>query len=901
MAALDDALSRESPRALLIEGDAGIGKTTVWREGVRRARELGYLILSCAPSGAEVRLSFSALGDLLAGENEILESLPVPQIHALEIALLRREPGPDPPDERAIAQGLLGIFRERASGGPVLVAVDDAQWLDAASAGALEFAIRRLRDERLVVLVAQRPGSGPPLGLGRAEVPLETVELAPLSLGAMQQLLRTQLGLGFRRPTARRIHEVSAGNPFYALELARALQRRGGFPPPSDPLPVPETLAGVVSERLTTLPVAAREALLMVAAAGDMPRSSADLDALGPAVDAGIIELTGDEVGFTHPLVAATVYAEAASGELRRAHRHLAETAATVEERARHLALVTDKPESGVADIVAAAAREAVGRGAPSAAAELFERSLLLTPAADLSEWAARARDASDAYDRAGYPIRAKRLAREAIERLPPGHIRAPLLVWLADSELSTELADGAIAEAEGDATLLAHAWSARSEAMHITDDIPGALEGALMALGEARRSGDRDLVVRALAHVGFLEAARGIGTGCLRLEEARGLEEVSPATLFYGPTTARGIVHFWHDELAEARALLEGQVRSADELGAESMKSQLLERLARVELRASNFDRALALVQEAVDLEEGIGGLDPSGATGGEPKSILLLRALFTRAFIHAYQGDLILARRDAEHSFTLLSDEGFGGIINARHALGLVEMMSGHYDAAARLLESLPEIVAGIGIDEPGLYAFHADELEALVRSGRLEQARGRLDIVERRGRELDRPRELVAASRARGFLAEAEGARDAAIRFFEQSLEIGEQLPVPAARGRTLLELGTTLRRSGRRREARERLGEAFELFDGLGAAGLKGKAEAELGAIAGRRSARDELTPAERRVAELVATGRSTKEVAAELVVSPKTVEGHLSRIYTKLGVRSRAEMAHKLNV
>jgi len=262
---LDNVASRSG--ALVIEGEAGIGKTTLWQEGLRGAKARSLRSLSCSPSGAEVQLSFTALGDLLSGVLvDTLPKIPAPQRRALEGALLLAEVEGPPPDQRAVALAVLAVFRVLAMAGPVLVAIDDAQWLDAPSADVLQFALRRLDADPVGLLATVRvpDEKRAPLSFDRM-LPLERLRLGPLSLGAIHELLARRLGASLPRPALVRVHETSGGNPFFALELGRALQDQGGRLSMDQPLPVPTGLGELVAIRLAPLPARARDTLLIMA------------------------------------------------------------------------------------------------------------------------------------------------------------------------------------------------------------------------------------------------------------------------------------------------------------------------------------------------------------------------------------------------------------------------------------------------------------------------------------------------------------------------------------------------------------------------------------------------------------------------------------------------------------
>jgi len=320
------------------------------------------------PSRGGGDASFAALVDLFGERlDEGLIALSGPRRRALEVALLIREAGSEASDQRAIALAFLDVLRAFAEQGAVLVAVDDIQWLDTSSARVLQFAFRRLRDERIGLLATLRDERGirMPLDLDN----LERLSLGPLSLGSLHQLLKKRLGLNLTRPEIARLHEVTGGNPFFALELGRELGRAKARPAPGLPLPVPGSLMELLGGRLDRLPKRTREVLLSASALG---RPTAEVlaiahgeqteEALERAVSAGVIELEDSRVRFSHPLLAAVCYGEVPIRKRRAAHRRLAEAVSDAEERSRHLALAANGPDGSVVDALAGAAELAAGR-----------------------------------------------------------------------------------------------------------------------------------------------------------------------------------------------------------------------------------------------------------------------------------------------------------------------------------------------------------------------------------------------------------------------------------------------------------------------------------------------------------------------------------------------------------
>jgi ATP/maltotriose-dependent transcriptional regulator MalT len=897
------------PRALLVEGEAGIGKTALWQAGLTRSQAVGQRTLVCRPAGAEVRLSFAALGDLLAGVlEEALPALPVPQGRALQVALLLVEPEGEPPDQRAIGLAVLNVLRTLSSAGPLLVAVDDVQWLDAPSAAVLAFALRRLGAEPVGVLATVRLTGGGPPGVGfEPWLPAERLGLGPLSLAAVHELLRTRLGLSPSRPTLLRLHQAAGGNPLFALELGRALLDQGHEPAPEEPLPVPASLRALVRERLARLPAPARQSLLAVAAlsrptvalavavGGQEEHTLADLER---AASTDVITYEGERIRFTHPLLASTLYAGAPLGQRRQLHGRLAELVTDGEERARHLALAADGPDLGVAAALEEAATHAHLRGAPDAAAALCEQACALTPAGRPGERRQRSMEAASYHLLAGNTSRARVLLEEAVGSVAPGAERARLLQRLGQVHYhedswatAEELLVQALAEAGDDPVLRCEIEQGLSFARQVRGDIPAAAARARAALDLAEQAADPRLLSESLVLVSLWEFFLGHGIQGDLMERAVELEEsagaVRPARP--APLWSRGLVWAsmlkWADQFAAARSGFEELHRRMLERGDEGSLAFLLSNMSELECWAGDWDLAARYAAEGARLAT----LTEQGA--------MVSANLYAKALVEAHRGLVDSARAAGEQALVDAKASGNAAVtLMSLSALGFLELSLGDPAAAHARLGPITEGLSAVGLGEPGVLRFLPDEIEALIELGELAQARALVDAFEERGRALDRAWALATAARSRALLLAAEGDLAGAHAALERALEAHERLAQPFERGRSLLALGSVQRRQGEKRAARETLEQALSIFDQLGARLWADKTRGELRRIGGRIATSGQLSETEARIVALVCAGQTNEQVARALCLSAKTVAWNLSKVYRKLGVRSRTELA-----
>jgi DNA-binding CsgD family transcriptional regulator len=881
------------PAVLVLDGEPGIGKTVLWSAGVAYARERALTVITSSPSGGETQLSFSVLVDLFGGEAEaVLPTLPAPQRNALKVALRLSARSETAPDELTIAAATLGAIVELSRGTSLILAIDDVQWLDGPSAAALSYAVRRLEGP-VLLLLGHRAGEPQPLDDAGASLRTQEIRVGPLSAPALNRLIHERVGVSLPRNVLTRVKAISEGNPFYALELARTLERRSEPLDPDSPLPVPDSLQGLVQDRLGGLPDATKELLAVVAALSAPTLGDVEVAGVGESIDdavrAGLLVADGERLRFAHPLFASGSYSLLGPRARRALHRRLAEIAPEGEERARHLALGVDGPSEEVAQVLHEAARQAAARGAIATAAELAEKAVHLTPAGLDDGLAARRLDA------ASYQYRHGDLAQAHANVEPLLRDRARTQTWasaslqLARLERNPERAlvfcERAIPEAETDA-LRAEAHQLAAEMSMLTGHVPRALEHARMAADLAERAGATALLIESLGTVCHYETYTGNVTPGL-IDRAVELERdaLRPSNN-YSPREILGLRLMYADGLDKARELLEHSLTAATDLGDEIDRWSLLVHLTQLECRAGRLSRAREHAREAEIISHHTGTLF-AGATG------------FVRALIAAHLGQVEEARRAGTEGAASAGEEG-NKLFRALNiwALGFLELSLGDSIAADAHLRPLPDELERMGYENPGVRPVYADAIEARIGSGDLDVDL-LIERLESRGRMLEYPWALAVAGRCRGLLLAARGELPEAIAELERALFEHEHSPQPLERGRTLLALGATRRRAKRRGEARSVLTEALELFDVLGAPLWAERASAELARIPGRAPVARDLSETERRVAELVASGLANKEVAAKMFVTVRTIEGNLTRIYSKLGVRSRTELAAML--
>jgi DNA-binding CsgD family transcriptional regulator len=898
------------PCALLLSGDPGIGKTTVWKRGLAGALERGYRTLSCSPVEAETRLSYAALGDLAEPVlDESLPTLPEPQREALEVALLRSPRTGGRADQRAVSLAVLGCIRAVASAAPVVVAIDDAQWMDLPSARVLQFVVRRLRDEPIGVMTAVRRNDGDVhlLAVGPAfpEERVHDLHVGPLSLDDIERVILETVGERFPRTTLLRIHEMSGGNPFFAQEIALALLRRGDEVGAGERLPIPDRLQELIEHRLEGLPGETVKALEVVSALSSPTLETvaaaiapSPIDArLDPAIENGVASIAGDRVGFTHPLLASAVYQRTPSARRREHHARLASILNDPEERARHLALWVDGPDIAVADALERAALLAGSRGAPQSAAELWEMARRATPPDRGEDLRRRTHEAGLAHHESGDTSLARRVLEQAVELSGHGPARARVLRdvgrvvaydegWRAALEYFTAALDEVgddLALRAGVEQNLGYAWLFRG-------DLEASEEHARSALRLAEQLQDPRAMAEAFQAYPFVEFLLGRGVDRKMLDRGLALEgHLSDVFISHviRSSFVLGQLLKYTDALDEARETFDELLADAIAHGVESHLVDLRHHLAELECRAGNWDAALVHARE--------------GVTAAQRQAVGPFAALahFALGLVEAHMGRVESARQEALEGLRIAeaADELLPMIPNLA-VLGFVELSEGRHAQAHGYLSRAVELEKQMGVREPAYFRVVPDEVESLVALGRLDEAEALLVPFEGIGDDLDRAWNKATGARCRALALAARGDLEAASAAAARALLEHDGLPLPFELGRSLLVSGTVGRRAKRKKEGRETLTKALEIFEGLGATVWADRTRAELARIGGRAPSSVTLTPTEERVAALVATGSTNREVADALFVSIHTVEANLKRIYRKLGIRSRTELASK---
>lgn len=861
--------------ACVIAGEAGIGKTTLWREGVEAAAKTRV----SRPREAEASFAFAALADLLDDRPaEVLAELPAPQRRALEIALLLREAGGRTPEPHAVGAATLSALRVLA---PLVVAIDDIQWLDRASAEALAFALRRLSpaDGVRVLATLRAGGDDPTRAIDDAAV--DRIDLAPLSLGAVQRLVAERVAQSLPRRVVRRIYDASRGNPFFAIELARNAT-------PDGELALPRSLTALVGSQLDRVDPEAERAVLAAALVAD-PRTAivaavTGARAVAAAVDAGLLEEEMRTLRLAHPLIGTAARERARPGELRDLHLRLADVVDSREERIRHRALGIAPPDAEVADELELVARDAAARGAGSAAAELSELAWRFTQLEDGGRLG-RALAAAEAHRRIGANDRGLAILHDELPRLSPGTDRVRVLFQIATLLVDErpDAFDDALAEATGPLRAEILAEKADRSTTGYAQAIRASRGWAAEAVELARESGDEALLARTLEALAWAEMLLGNDPEPLLRDADAG---AGAHALFDHPDRLRGVRAVWRGDAAAAYPILTRLLERATGRDEEFGRVVFLVHLFELELRIGDEHR---LARRIAELEEAL-------VPFPEVAPAMIGR---TGAALAALEGDVEAALAGLDQATSTVHGSVGWHALEARRSAGVAALVAGNTAEAAGHLLQVWEHLRTAGILEPGAFPVAPDLVEALAAEGRTEEAETVLAELEKAAGAFDHPWARVTSARARAHLLLARDDAEGAEGALQRALVLHEKLDLPRDEARARLALGTLHRRARRRRDARTELEAARDAFERLGASAFAARAADELARVAGRRSAAG-LTPTEQRVAALVAESLTNRQIAERLVVSVATIEAHLTRIYAKLGVRGRTELAVKVS-
>lgn len=879
---------------VVVCGHPGLGSSALLRHWVEH--QAAHRVLEAHGVESESDLPFAGLAGLLAPILDLVDELPAPQPAALRGALAL---GPVTGADRfTVFVAVVGLLAQAAKAQPLVVAVDDVHHLDPSSRAALAFASRRLADDPVLIVLAGRTDALADGSFDHATV----IELEPLGPDDARTLLVETAGAPIHPAVLPRLVEAASGNPGALVALATILSpdQLSGRRPLDDPLPVGVELERGVARRAADLPVATRRAILLLAVGADEGADvvdaalrAADLgrDDVVAAERAGLVELAAGRFGFRDGRMRAAVYHASSPADRREAHRGIAAALDPGSPaRAAHAAAAAIGPDEAVAADLEAVAIEADQRGDAAAAWHAWERSAALST--DVEDRGRRLLGAAAAALRVGSPDAADRLLHEA-EPLVASEQRGTRELLLGRLLVVTGRPDAAVA-----------AFTARADELEA--DEPGHAAALLLeavpamvrtgrigvALALARRSadlaagaGDPALDARAAVALGAaLTAAGDVGPGRELLDRYRDvaeLEGAAAAAPFLADTAALALVRLGdHDR---ARALLDQLAHAVGEASAPHSAPSVLAVQGFLEYRAGRLDDAAAASAAAVQIA------DETRQPG------LVAFPLATLATVQAMRGDEAACRAAAERLAALGAHQegGRGRDIVARAAVGLLELGLGRPDAAVAVLEPLRST---LDQSRPSVVMWEADLADALIRAGRPDDATPVIATLEDAAQRADDRRARAAALRLRALAAPDDDDRAA---LHDDAVAAYRELGLTFGVGRSLLDQGAWLRRARRRKAARVPLQEASSRFEAMGAAPWARLAGSELERCGGATRQADDgtspLTAQERQVATLIADGASNREAAARLFVSVRTIESHLSRIYRKVGVRSRSEL------
>jgi DNA-binding CsgD family transcriptional regulator len=889
-------VAASATRCLVFEGDPGIGKTTLLEHAAATAS--GFRLLRATGIESEVGLGFAGLLEVTRSITDLLTVIPEPQADALRGALGLA--APVAASRFLVAAGLLSLLAAAAEQSPVLILVDDLQWVDQPSAQVLLFAVRRLRADSVGVIMTTRRGEPVPVRIDG----LPLVTLAPLGQEAARALLAT-CARDVTEQVADRLHAATGGNPLALVEMARSLtpSQRAGHDVLPEPLPSVAALETAYVGRVTALGASTQRALLLFAASGD-----AAVGSLGPALalqhctitdlasaaDAGLITIDRGRARWQHPLVRSVVYYSATAADRAAAHHAVADGLPEDEPGwAWHRAAAADGPDELVATALDRVAADASRRAGFATAARAAEQAATLS--AYRQDAARRLLAAADAAWLAGDAGRAERLLDEALGGTSHDELRGRVLYLRGHTEYAVGRAERAAELFSAAATLLEpHDPGAAADALaqatiacwwHADPEGMTAAAGRLRALAAVHDQ----LASHADFYAGLAAMFTGQASeGAALIERALAAEQVRRAGASQDPRSVQRLAGLgWLARGGEGHDLGVQRMRALRAQGALGMMPRLLRMTASQDLDDDRWPEAVAEANEALELCEEL------GQPAHRPEVFGIL------ATVAACRGDATACRRHADAALAAAEQHGqrWARLIALR-ARGLLALGEGDLATAVSLFEEVTAVQLARGLRGPTVISL-PDLVEALARIGRRDDAASRALEFERRVTGVADPRVPPLVARCRALVADGPDA-DAAYR---EALSHHRGDPDAFVVARTHLLHGEWLRRHGNRRSARAELDMALKTFERYGATPWAERTRGELRAsgavLRSRPQPGVQLTEAELRVALLAADGLTDREICGQLYLSQKTVEFHLGRIYRKLGVRGRTELARRL--
>ena len=870
------------PVALVVSGIAGIGKTALWRTIIEDARGRGYHVLTARPSEEEMLGALVGLVDLVE-RADIDGSVLEPEL-----------------DPFSRGRRLLEALRRLAADAPVLIAIDDLQWLDFDSARTLSYAFRRLEDERVLLAATWRTGSTDdvpvsPLSFPHARV--TRLDLAPLTRSELRDLLVGRWGR-ISPLTQRTIARVSGGNPLYAIELAQALTEEELAVGIAGNVRLPDSLSGAIEQRLGIVGPELQSVLELIAVAG--PATIGALESQLPGVDLGAELAAGRDLGlitrdeqlrirFAHPLLASAVESHINPVAARDLHRRLSEHAADPVVRAQHLALSTEAPDAAIAAELEDAGRAVRSRGALGMAARFARHSARLTPPDDADAITRRTLLEASVLAAAGEISRARIIVDRLVNDLPPGPARAEVLlarfyVENDDVDVADATLEQAFGEAVGDPLLAGRVLDLLGWHRGVfRGDLRAGILAAEQAVAVLAATNDHGLQAWARGHLAHMEAFAGKPQPELMKELAATFEAEGKPDLGGGPAAWRAKQLIWAGELAPAQLLLDEVMASYEARGFEIGRPYRLYDAALLSCAAGDLAAARDRVRAGIEAADDSENADIQGWM------------LYPAALVAAWLGD---DREATDTAHRLMEYPGRAGNILGRaralSVLGIVALCRGDHDRAAAILREAVVLAADIGIGHPGALPVLSDAVVACALANDLDSANEALVTLTSQAEALDLDRTWAMLGHARGAVATAEGDYDTALELLAAGCGTFDRLGLAPDTARCEFLMGRAALRAGRRTLAAGHLDAARHRFAAMGAARWEETVAAELErASAGRSDG--VLTDTERRIATLVAQGATNREVAGSLFVSVATVEAHLTRLYRKLEIRSRTEL------